>query len=252
MPLPGRKVIKPLRWSYGITTVASRREDPLPATIDSLIKGGFNTPRLFVDGDANGVWYANRFQLDVTCRGGPPVRTAGNWVSSLVELFHRDPTADRYAVFQDDLECVVGLREYLEDAPYPTKGYLNLFTVGSNSYARLREAGKAAPQEGATGFYPSNQRGKGALALVFDNEAVAVLLSAQHLVNRTRDVHRGFQAIDGGVVDSMRQAGYLEYVHCPSLVRHTGVVSTLKHDCPNAHNFPGTSWDARSLLQKPA
>lgn len=226
-----------LTWSYGVTTVLSRRNTLLPRTLLSLKKAGFDNPHLFIDGDNDGKSWEKDFNLSVTCRN-PNVRTAGHWVLSLYELYYRHQSADRFALFQDDLVTYYGLRQYLDGCPYPEKGYLNLFTFPSNFNLA----------NGRQGWYPSNQFGRGAVALVFSQEAVMGLLQSKHLVHRVQDVHRGYRAIDGGVVDSMKERGYKEYVHNPSLTYHTGDVSSMLN-APHAQtiNFNGENYDISNL-----
>ncbi len=227
-----------LKWSYGITTVTERRKDLLPKTLESLRLGGFDKPHLFVDGTSDGKSWEDQFQLDVTCRK-PRVRTAGNWVLSMYELYYLNPTADRFAIFQDDMLTYRNLRQYLEIVPYPIDGYLNLYTFPSNhTIARGRK-----------GWYHSNQFGRGAVALVFNKDVVMKLLSAWHMVERVQDPHRGaYKAIDGGIVDSLKSFGIKEYVHNPSLTFHTGIRSAMDNP-PHAQTdcFLGESFDALSL-----
>lgn len=218
-------------WAYGVTTVPSRLHTLLPQTLNSLAKAGFPYPRLFIDGDCT-----PPPTYQVTQRI-PPVRTAGNWVLSALELTIREPGADYYALFQDDIQCSKHIREYLEQCEYPKNGYLNLYTVPSNEKTK-------------TGWFASNQRGKGALALVFSNEAMCVLLSQRYLIDRPKDPIRGHKAIDGGIVDAMRKAGWCEWVHNPSLVQHVGVESSMGNTWKApATTFRGEEFDALELVK---
>lgn len=261
-----------MRWAYAVTTCPARRGTLLPRTLASLRGGGFHEPRLFVDGCDDAASWREEFVLPVSCRR-PPVRVAGHWVLSLYELYLRDPEAERFAVFQDDLVCVRNLRQYLERCEYPDgppparargrpaappgppPGYWNLYTAPSNQELARGE-----------GFYESNQFGRGALALVFSREAVITLLSSRHLAERPCDPHRGWRAVDGGIVTAMAKSGYKEYVHNPSLVMHTGLTSSFDKrkgvagtdpDFPPyqwpAHyegtSFPGEAFDALELLR---
>ena len=251
----------PFKWSYGLTTVPERKDDPLPRTLASLEKAGFPCPRLFVDDCKDPAEYAG-FGLEVTTRYSR-IRTMGNWWLALVELYCRQPNADRYAIFQDDFVTYEGLRDYLESCKYPTKGYLNLYTVPSNEALCSRQ-GLTPPC-----WYPSDQLGKGAVALVFDLDTVTTLLGAQHWIQRPKDQHRGWRAIDGGIVTALRYAGWKEYVHFPTLTQHTGKESTT--ECPKMgapyfpetglvapkalfpmpESFRGESFDARTMIQPP-
>lgn len=232
-----------LRWACGVTAVPQRRYDLLPRTLASLAAAGFPPPRLFVDGTDDGPGWAASFGLEVTARW-PRVNAVNSWVLALWELYARDPRADRYALFQDDLVCVRNLRAYLEACPYPERAYLNLYTFASNqSIAPLGPGGKQRP-----GWYESNQLGRGAVALVFSREAAVTLLASRNTVDKPASV-RGHKSLDGMVVTSMQLAGWREYVHSPSLTQHTGEASTMGN-MPHqpAPSFPGEGFDALELL----
>ncbi len=231
-----------MRWTYGITTVPSRRQTLFPRTLASLRKGGFDAPRIFLDGATHTLAsdYEREFQLPVTARVGEKnLRVTGNWVVGMWELYARNPEADRFAMFQDDFVTYRNLKKYLERAKYPDRGYCNLYSFPS------QEA--LAPK--AAGWYESTQHGKGAVALVFSREAVMRTLSAWHLIDHVNDVHRGHHALDGAIVDSLKKVGWLEYVHAPSLVQHTGDESTIGHHAQlKSEMFQGELFDAMDLL----
>lgn len=235
----------PITWAYGVTTVPERRETLLPRTLQSLKDAGFDKPRLFVDGDDDVQSWRREFDTEVTCRY-PKILTYGNWVLGLAELYIRHPRSTYYAMFQDDFITYKNLRAYLEQTPYPQNGYLNLYTFPKNQ-VRIPDT--------YTGWWESNQRGLGAVALVFSEQAVITLLthsdSIAHMVDRPRDSRRGWKAVDGGIVDSMRKAGYKEYVHSPSLVQHTGMRSSMKNaQHPLATSFRGEDFDSLSLIKE--
>jgi hypothetical protein len=227
-----------MKWAYGITTVDKRKDDLLPRTIESLRVAGFDKPILFIDGCKDSKWYKDTFDLEVTARS-TAARTFGNWVSALWELYAKTPDADRYAIFQDDFVTYKNLRAYLEQCPYPDKGYLNLYTFPQNE--------KLAPPN-HEGWYLSNQLGKGAVALVFTRDAIVTLLQHPHMVNRPQCAKRGWKAIDGGIVEAFRKSGWKEYVHTPSLVQHTGLLSSMgnrQHSL--ADSFRGEDFDALDI-----
>lgn len=253
---------RPVRWAYGVTTVPSRRDTLLPNTLKSLRLAGFDKPRLFVDGARNddAKWWEDRYGLEVTVRS-PVIRLQGNFMLGLYELFVRSPESEFYAMFQDDFVTYRNLREYLERQPYPDgnsgarlsdgtkaqRGYLNLYEFEQNR--------KLAPvdSQGRTrvGWYESNQLGRGAVALVFNRDAVMTLLLSDHMLGRPMNAHRGYKTIDGGIIDSFKKAGWKEYVHHPSLVQHTGRVSTLGN-LPHqlAKSFRGEDMDALELEKR--
>ena len=227
---------KPI-WAYGVTTVPERIDSHLPDTLKSLEAAGFPTPRLFID-DCEDIFPYCKFNLPITNRW-PRIRIAGNWVLSLYELYIRQPDAQYFGVFQDDFVTYPNLREYLEWCKYPDKGYWNLYTFPCN---QLR-----APK-GKTGWFKSNQMGRGAVALVFSNKAVVTLMGYPYLINRFPNVRRGHHAVDGGIVDAFKPQGWKEYCHNPSLVQHTGDVSSHgTHNQLKATSFRGGSFDCMAL-----
>lgn len=246
-----------MRWAYCVTSVKSRVDNLLKTTLVSLHKAGFTDPDLFVDDCDDPKEVRNYLsscselfsKIRVTARY-PTLRTYGNWILSLAELYIRNPGAERYAVFQDDFVTCLNLRSYLNRCEYPTKGYLNLYTFPSNEPSNLEAHGLPSPPKGHQGWYRSNQNGRGAVALVFNREAVTILLSSQHMVERPMDIHRGWRAVDGGIVESMRKAGWEEFVHTPSLTQHQGKVSSM-HSKPHrqALTFPGENFDCLSLIK---
>jgi hypothetical protein len=234
-----------ITWAYGVTTVAERiKNGLLERTLASLDKAGFTDPWLFVDGAVTLDTAPPMVRaLNHTCHY-PALRIYGNFHLALSELFIRNTQADRYAIFQDDFVTYRNLRQFLELSPYPTKGYLNLYLFDLNQR-------KAESQ----GWYLSNQLGKGAVALVFDNEACQALLKSSYWIGRPASTsdnpNRLWKLIDGGIVEAMRLAGFKEYIHMPSLTQHTGDRSSLgngKH--AHASTFLGEDYDAMNLLPK--
>lgn len=230
-----------LVWAYGVTTVPARLDSLLPRTLQSLAAAGFDRPRLFVDGvEVDEPW--RRFSLELTTRW-PAIRTFANWFLALAELYLRNPSADRYAIFQDDIVCCRNLRGYLERCAFPARAYLNLYTHQRNQ--------DEAPAE--TGWFASNQVGLGALALVFDRSTVVTLLSQQAFLLRPRKTgarHQGWKAIDDAIIAALRGVKYKEYCHMPSLVQHTGDESTMGNNreaVRRAPSFRGEAFDALTL-----
>ncbi len=232
---------KPYTYAYGVTTVPQRRDDTLRRTLISLASAGFDQPRLFVDGDSNTDSWRAEFGLEVTSHY-PKLRTFGNWVLSLAELYIRNPHSERFCIFQDDLITYKNLRSYLDTFDNPDKGYWNLYTVPQNQ--------ERAPHSRPL-WYTSNQRGKGALALIFSRETVVTLLTSLHMVQRPLDSFRGWRAVDGGIVTALNKAGILEYVHSPTLVQHIGHDSTMGNiQFPIPTTFRGADFDATELLKE--
>lgn len=250
-----------MRWAYGVTTVPERKDDLLPATLCSLREGGFPQPRLFVDGFTNG-WTRERLRginnLECTFHD-PPLKTFGNWILGLWELYLRDPTADRYAMFQDDFLCYRNMRDYLESCPFPQKGYWNLITFSNNEEvikgqpigwheAYIQGSQKQPPRPHPDRF----QAGRGAVGLVFDRDGVqTVLHDWDHIVTRPTHAASGWRGVDAAVVSAMNKAGCREYIHNPSLLFHTGRHTTMgNRPHEDAKSFRGENFDALELLKE--
>lgn len=240
-----------MKWSVGITTVPSRRANLFPRTLLSLRGAGFDSPRLFVDGDPDGASWEKEFKLPVTTRN-PAIRTHGNWFLALTELYIREPTADYFAIFQDDCVAVRNLRAYMDRVPFPQNGYANLYTAFENeNVIRGKEPGWYEGHLIASGP-PNYQMGRSALGLVFRLKLVLALLASPQMLSRPQDPTWGWKRVDGGIVNAMNAAGYREYVHGPSLLQHTGKVSSMgNRPHLDAQTFPGEEYDALDLLKKP-
>lgn len=235
----------PLKWAYAVTTTASRLNSLLPKTLASLVLAGFDAPRLFVDGTSEVPSLLRNYEI--SCRV-PTIRTFGNWILGLAELYIRQPEMDRYAMFQDDLVTYKNLRAYLEKCDFPETGYWNLYTMPSND--QMVPLDLTVRREPIVGWHPSNQMGRGAVGLVFNRTGVQTLLTNSHIVERPVDVYRGHRAIDGGIVTAFKKAGWKEYIHHPSLVQHTGVVSSMDNNPqPFAESFRGEEFDALELVK---
>jgi hypothetical protein len=178
----------------------------------------------------------------------PRVGVYGNWILSLWELYLREPLADRYLLFQDDLIVCQGLREYLEKQPLPVPegkdgGYFNLYTHQPNETIAQD---KTNPRRG---WFLSNQRGLGALALMFNRQGVTTLLQQPHMVMKPQGASHPTKKVDGAVCEAMVRANWVEYCHYPSLVQHIGLnTSTGNHLHPLSQSWQGEEWDARSML----
>jgi hypothetical protein len=233
-------------WQYGVTTVPQRLDDGLTdRTLASLKYAGFDGPRLFIDG-------AEKFRPNWPCLPAtfrqPRIGIMGNWFLSLSELYARNPNANKYAIFQDDLVTCKNLRTYLDICEWPENGYLNLMTFRDNEVIIHDK-----PIGWCEASWINNgkgQSGRSAVALVFPREAVMLLLSSQCMVEWFRDAFVGHRKVDGAVVRAMNAIGWKEYVHKPSLVQHTGDVSTIRNSQhPKAKTFPGTEYDALNFLK---
>lgn len=241
---------KPIKWAYGVTTVPSRMQDLFPQTLSSLCDAGFDKPTIFLDGANHklAVAYEERFKLEVV-NHYPAIRTFGNWELALRELFIRNPTAHRYAIFQDDLVTYRNLRHYLERTTTLPNAYYNLYTFPQNQQLVPKEPNTNKYVEG---WHKSNQMGRGAVGLVFDRLGVLTIMQGKLLAERPLDCLNGTSRVDGVVSDVLKKAGYTEYIHHPSLVQHLGFHSTMRSDKQEkAISFRGENFDALQSLVKP-
>lgn len=220
-PWSGRECL----WAVGLTTVPQRAAIR-GRTVRSLAGAGFAAPLVHEDDG---------------------VRAYGAWVLTLVELLCRQPTADLYAIFQDDVLVSRGLREYVEAAGLPAQSYANLLTNGVNE-------GLARP-----GWFPSDQMGKGACGLILPREAVYDLLSSRLSWERTRIPGRGHRNIDGAVCEALVRHGprrWVEVCHSPSPLQHVGDESIINLDTPEhprqprAATWRGEAYNLLNLLKR--
>jgi hypothetical protein len=246
-----------MQWAYGITTVwhdvngrehQHRFNELLPRTLESLRAGGFTQPTLFVDGCPfkKALEYEAKFGVPVEVHNSN-IQTHGNWFLAMHELYIRNYKAERFAVFQDDLICYKNLKEYLTWSPYPKRGYLNLYTFPQN-HSFCPKHNKSGGR--VIGWHQASQRGWGAVGLVFSNEACRALLSSHHMVERVHSPD-GYKGVDGGIVEALRSGPikFSEYCHNPSLVQHTGILSSICNSGMSTSNvFNGEDFDAKELI----
>ncbi len=234
-----------VRWAYALTTVPSRAKDLLPRTLDSLKRGGFEKPHLFVDGYSDCCKTYSKLDFSGLTIRWPKCGAYGNWVCTLWELYVKNPSAQMYAIFQDDILCVAGLRAYLEGTCKAPDSYWNCYTTPQNQVVC-----PYAGRNHVRGWYRSNQRGHGGLGLVFTREGVQLLLKHPHMVEKPLDVARGDRSLDGAVIESMKRSGWDELVHNPSLLQHTGTELSTVGNLPRAKavTFPGEGIDIRQLM----
>lgn len=226
-------------WAYGITTVAERRYNYLPSTITSLKAAGFDNPMVFVDGPTGD--YTEFGNLAIVHRSSK-ILAFGNWFLALLELWIRNPRADRFAIFQDDFITYKNLKTYLENCDnLEDNQYWNLYTFPQNEDLHKDKR--------AYGWFLSNQRGRGAVALIFNNNLVYRLLTHPLLMNKPKEEKNPHRSIDGTVITAMWDLKVSEVVHYPTLIMHTGDCSSIgnrQHDKPTS--FLGEDFDAVKLF----
>ena len=219
------------RWIYGVTTI-SERQQYLNQTLISLQGAGFDNPIIFVDTE-------------------PKLGVVGRWILSLHELYLRNPRANRYAIFQDDIVCSRDIRQYIESRWPNDKAYLNLFTFMDNE-DMVQNAGEGWMESGLADRRCQFQTGRGACGLVFNREGVMTLLTSPRLVMKSISALPS-RKVDGAIVDAMNHAGFREYIHNPSLIQHVGLESSIGNsevwkDMLPARTFRGEEFSCLDLL----
>jgi hypothetical protein len=233
-----------VNWQYGITTCTDRLQGTLTRTLASLVLAGFDKPRLFCDGPVT-TEAAKSLGLEITIHN-PPIKTFGNWITALWELYLRDPDADRYAIFQDDVVAVKNLRAYLDRYTIADKSFWNLYT---HEFSEKKLKGKL-------GWNKPARIGLGGLGFVFDRDGVAALLSSERIAKRPQwkpngsSGKRWWKSLDGQVSDALLRVGYTELVHSPSLLQHADKnSSSIGNDVEGriSSTFQGEDFDAETL-----
>lgn len=205
-----------MNLAVGITSTYQRMENLLAETRASIERAGFVYYEIFID---------------------DRLTPFGNWIVGLWRLRILHPRATRYLMLQDDLLACGGLRKYLERMKLPFRGYLNLYTAEENEPTETRQRT----------WHKAKHHGVGAVALMFDSVAVTKLLSSKRVATWNQS-SGGRKGIDYVVSTAMKDVGYVEYVHSPSLVQHVGDHSTLGEErIRRAISFPGEDFDCSKL-----
>ena len=228
-----------MEWAYRITTTPDRQYNYFPKTLEALKVGGFTHPTIFVD-DHHSTGTYERYGLPVVYRNSK-IRAYGHWLMSLLELWIRYPV-QRFAIFQDDFVCYRNLRQYLDNCHLPDDGYWNLLTFPQN---------EALAPPNRIGWYPSNQRGRGAVALVFGHTAVFKLLTNQMVMAKPKAKENPDRCIDGLIVTAANNMGLKEWCHYPTLVYHMGDCSSIgNRQHVKSRSFRGEDYDAMEMIHK--
>lgn len=204
------------RWMVGVTT-SPREVSTLNSTLDSLLRAGWSSPWIFMDG---GVEIAERHQhLPVTFRetrcGAWP-----NYYLSLTEMLMRDPRADAYLLVQDDvlLTQSENLKSYLESVLWPAEGVGAVSLYCSAKYHREQP-----------GWHDLQEKWVwGALAFVFSNTSAWAFVSDPEVIAHRQSSHfDGTRQIDVTIGEWVQRTGKTIRYPVPSLAQHLGESSTL-------------------------
>jgi hypothetical protein len=202
------------RWAVGITT-APRREPTLESCLDSVVRAGWDSPRLFLDGTLR---VPPRYAHLPTSWREEGIGAWPAWYLSLVELLVQCPDADAFLMLQDDaiLHDRGSLRSYLEQVLWPgdRPEMVSLFYTGDDT---------------TPGWHRTEADASWcALALLFPPDLARQLVadpgSTQGLFSAATGRH---VPIPNVVFEWANRCGIHAWYTAPSLAQHIGNSSTI-------------------------
>lgn len=204
-------------WAVGVLT-APRPLPRLGPTLQSLARAGFDSIRIFAE---PGSPIPPEARTHLVYQSVNRQGNLHNFLRALTELLAAEPHADFLAIFQDDVLAAVGLRQWLDQQPWPLDaGVVSLFTP------RLHSADRIGWHRRMPGFFQVH----GAQALAFRRQAAQRFLDDPivAIARRYGPLH------DDAVVSgwATRRGLGIAY-HTPSLVQHVGHLSSLYPQGPD-------------------
>ena len=202
------------RWSVAVTT-SPRRHSVLEACLESIARAGWDDVLLFMDGT---VRVPPQFSHLPTSWREHPLGACTAWYVCLMELVARQPDADAYVIFQDDVLLHLGerLRDYLQLALWPAArpGLVSLYNPGLIQ---------------RRGWHPLPRDWDwGTLAVVFPAGLARQFLSDPAVVRSCLPAKTGtHRPIPDMVRGWTRRAQVTIWCPSPSLTQHMGATSTL-------------------------
>jgi hypothetical protein len=225
----------------GVVT-APRRRPTLSATVDSLIRAGWDEPCLFLDG---AVRVPERFAHLPGVLREPRIGCWPNYYLALAELLMRHPDADAFLLAEDDALFCGGepLRAYLEQMLWPDWRPCMVSLYCPSAYTARN-----------VGWRPLSSRWTwGALAFVFPRQVAQALLLdrrvCDHRWGRWHEDDKGLANTDL-VIGSWAWRNRIPiWYPTPSLVQHIGVTSTLHPDHPATGGRRADRWAGWSATE---
>lgn len=227
--IPSPRLAKPVsRWSVGIIT-APREEPTLEATAQSMVRAGWESPRIFAEPDTS---IPDSIAHMPVSQRSEVVGAWSNYYLGLQEMLVRDPMADAYMLVQDD--CLFAehdgdrsLREYLEQSLWPSVEHMGVVSIYCAMLYNKTEPGwYALPHPWIWG----------ALAFIWPRETLLEFLgstalhwrvSGKRWKDRKDPKWRGYANIDTCVGRWAEQANKAVWYCAPSLVSHIGDTSAI-------------------------
>ncbi|MEZ6132652.1 MAG: glycosyltransferase [Planctomycetaceae bacterium] len=210
-----------LVWASALLT-APRDEPQIARTLDSLRDAGIADLHIFAE---PGSWIPDRYQHLPTTHRTSRLGNLLNFYDCLTTLLRDHPSADVFAVFQDDIRAARGLKHWCDQEFWPQDcGVVSLFTP------QLHSGRTVGWQLHCPGF----QRVCGAQALVFRRDMLERFLSDPRVLQCLTLRENGSDAVLGGWLS--REKLSIAY-HTPSPIDHIGLVSSLYRCGPDRRNL---------------
>jgi glycosyltransferase involved in cell wall biosynthesis len=201
----------PLSWAVAVLT-APRSNPTLRATLESLMDAGFDNIHLFAEPDAAIPAEHSRLPLVRQRERQGPLRS---FCIAARTLLACHPSADCYAIFEDDLSAARGLRHWCDQELWPADhGVVSLYT-------------SQVVCDDVPGWQTLNlgrYRTFGALAFVFQGAALRDLLEDVFVRRHVEAADTGADAVVGEW--ALRRGIGIAY-HSPSLIQHEGRTTSL-------------------------
>jgi hypothetical protein len=230
-----------MQWSVGIAAAPRSSDSYLKHTIES-VASNFQDVHVFAEPlleNPGGV---------ILHRHGEQFGDWSNWLCGLFSLIAIRPKTDYFLMLEDDVSLCKNLEYYLEGLIPQIGKFAALSIYTPRRYARNY------------GRYVHNEchgiQTWGSQALVFGrHEAVRFLSSPEVLLHRSygdnyqgRDISNARKdAIIGLWAD---RENLPLYFHSPSLVQHTGLISSLGNESHESL-YVGSDFDAMQLVEQP-
>jgi hypothetical protein len=220
-------------WAVGIRS-APRNIPTLDWTLDSLVRAGWESLRIFED--LSTTVAARHAKCPISTRD-PKIGAFSNFLLGLCELVLQHPGADAYMMMEDDVILYdrQNLREYLEQILWPSDppGLISLYCP--SSYSRP-----------APGWYCREEGWlAGSQVFIFPKETARAFVSDPEIwAHRWNDRAQGLHGVDRAIGTWAIRNGIPVYFPCPSLAQHIGDTSSIWQsyrlkDDHRAHPFLG-------------
>lgn len=218
---PEMRTVPEFRWASAMLT-APRLVSTIQKSYDSLGQAGFDDLLIFAE--PGSLLPANARSDRIVLRENR-LGNIRNFYDALCTLWTRQPEADAYVVFQDDVIAAEGLRVWCETQLWPQDcGVVSLFTP------RIHTTSEAGWSVLSPGFH----RVCGAQGLVFRRDLLEQFLSDPRVL---KEVERRQHCDDAVVAAWLGRNGLGLAYHSPSLLQHLAVPSSLFVGETDRRNF---------------